>query len=66
MIFKKIKNKKKVFAYIYQEIYLVKELKVNLLIRTNILGFGKVVINLGLKKVYLKSYKVFIPIEVKN
>lgn len=46
--------------------HLVKELKTNLLIRTNILELEEIILDLGLSKVYLGGYKVFIPILIKS
>lgn len=66
MMFEGTQDEEKVFACIYREVHLVKELKANLLIGTDILGPEEVILDLGLGKAYLGSCKVSIPILVKS
>ena len=61
---KETKNSLIVLIKIKQKIYIVKNLKMKLLIKINILSSELINIYILKKKIYLKTYKVIILIEI--
>ncbi len=66
IFFLETKNKKQAFAKITCKIYLVNNLKTNILIRNNFIDFKKIVINIVSKFAYIESYVVIVDLNVKT
>ncbi len=66
IFFSKIKNRKQAFAKITREIYLIDNLKTNILIKNNFIDFEKIVINIISKFVYIKSCVVIVNLKIKT
>jgi len=66
IFFSEIKNKKQVFAKIICKIYLIDNLKTNILIKNNFINFKKIVIKIVSKFVYIKSCIIIVKLKVKT
>jgi len=53
-----------VLYYIRREIYFISDLKAKILINNDIIGLEKIVIDIYSNKVYIKNYKITIPITI--
>lgn len=54
-----------IYVFLTYEIHLVKGLRANLLIRNNIMSLKGFVIDIKKKSIFIESYKVTVPIDVR-
>jgi len=66
IFFLEIKNKKQVFTKIIRKIYIISNLKTNILIKNNFINFKKIIINIVSKFAYIKSCIVIVDLKVKT
>ena len=62
-------KEKPLLVYLRREIYIIDDLKIKILIRVNILSFKRILINVGEKKLLIRSYNNLIAdikIKAKN
>lgn len=64
-MFPDIQKEQPVFTKFWQKVYLLDNLKSNLLISINIMGSELVIVNMGRKRVILESCNIEVPIEIK-
>ena len=60
------KNNNKALIYIIRKIYLINNLKVNLLIRNNIMKSKKIMLDVSKNEAYINSYNIVIKIITHN
>ena len=60
------RNDYKALTYIIREIYLINNLKVNLLIRNDIIKSKKIILNVSKNEVYINNYDIIIKIIIYN